>query len=160
MNQNTIFNEQASYDEVVQLDNPTFSEAWALVEAAQRMAKPFESGSLDDPENLGNLREAIQLNSELWSIFQTELQNESGVMPANLREDMLNLCGFVGMHSVDTLNEPTAERVMALIAINRQIADCLLESLQVAMDLAEAQTQEEPTDDSQDIPSVEPAASS
>ena len=141
MNQNNLFGEQPSYSEVVDLGNPTFTEAWALVETAQRMAAPLESGTLDDPDNLDNLLEAIRLNSNLWTIFQTELRNERGVMPANIRDDMLSLCHHVGIHSIDTLGEPTVERVMALIDINRQVANCLLDSLQIGMDMAEAQDQ-------------------
>ena len=141
MNQYNVFGEQVAYSEVVELNNPTFTEAWALVETAQRMASHLESCTLEDPQNLENLLEAIRLNSNLWAIFQTELRNERGVMPANIRDDMLSLCHHVGIHTIDTLGEPTVERVMVLIDINRQVANCLLESLQIAMDMAEAQVQ-------------------
>ena len=141
MNQYDVFGEQVAYSEVVELNNPTFTEAWALVEAAQRMASHLESGTLGDPQNLENLLEAIRLNSNLWAIFQTELRNERGAMPANIRDNMLSLCNHVGTHSIDTLSEPTVERVITLIDINRQVANCLLESLQIAIDMAEAQVQ-------------------
>jgi len=141
MNQNDIFGEQAAYSEVVELNNPTFTEAWALVETAQRMALHLGSGTLDDPQNLENLLEAVRLNSDLWAIFQTELRNERGAMPANIRGNMLSLCDHVATHSIDTLSEPTVERVITLIDINRQVANCLLESLQTAIDMAEAQVQ-------------------
>ena len=141
MNQYDIFGEQVAYSEVVELNNTPFTEAWALVEAAQRMASHLESGTLGDPQNLENLLEAIRLNSNLWAIFQTELRNERGAMPANIRDNMLSLCNHVSIHSIDTLSEPTVERVITLIDINRQVANCLLESLQIAMDMAEAQVQ-------------------
>ena len=61
-------------------------------------------------------------------------------MPANIRDHMLSLCHQVGIHSIDTLSEPTLDRVITLIETNRQVAQCLLDSLQIAMDMAEAET--------------------
>lgn len=122
--------QQSSYDQVPQAGNPTYSEAWALVEAARRMAGPLEYGSLDEPENLSTLRDGLRLNWRLWTIFQTELSLEDGPVPTGIRENMLNLCNFVDKHTVETINEPTAERVSILIEINRQIANGLILSLQ------------------------------
>ena len=118
------------YDQVPAPGNPTYSEAWALVEAARRMAGPLEYGVIDDPENLGKLRDALRLNWRLWTIFQTELSLEEASVPENIRENMLSLCHFVDQHTVETLNETTPERVATLIELNRQIASGLLSSLQ------------------------------
>ena len=128
-NQTTPY-DQSSYDQVPQPGNPTYSEAWALVEAARRMAAPLEYGSIEDPENLDKLRDGLRLNWRLWTIFQTELSLEEGTVPADIRENMLSLCHFVDKHTVEALNDPTAERVATLIEVNRQIANGLLTSLQ------------------------------
>ncbi len=130
--------QQSSYDQAPQPGNPTYTEAWALVEAARRMAAPIEYGALDDPENLEKLRTALRLNWRLWTIFQSELSLEDGPVPTSIRESMLSLCNFVDKHTVETLNSPTAERVSTLIEINRQIANGLLDSLQNALDANEA----------------------
>ena len=108
-NQSNLY-EQSSYNQVPEAGNPTYSEAWALVEAARRMAEPLEFGSLEDPENLGKLRDGLRLNWRLWTIFQTELSLEEGPVPEELRGNMLSLCNFVDKHTVQTLNEPTAEQ--------------------------------------------------
>jgi flagellar protein FlaF len=137
MNQSNAY-QKSSYDQVPQPGNPTYSEAWALVEAARRMAAPLQFGKLDDPANMAKMREALRLNWRLWTIFQTELSLEDGPVPTTIRESMLSLCNFVDKHTVETLNQPTAERVATLIEINRQIANGLLESLHNAMDANEA----------------------
>ncbi len=129
---------QQGYSQIPEPGNPTYTEAWALVEAARRMAVALQHGSLDDPETKEMLRVALRLNWRLWTIFQSELSLEDeGPVPLNLRENMLNLCNYVDKHTVDTINDPTAEKISGLIEINRNIANGLLESLQIALDAAE-----------------------
>ena len=89
--------DQSSYDQVPPPGNPTYSEAWALVEAARRMAAPLEYGAIDDPENLRKIRDGLRLNWRLWTIFQTELSLEEASVPENIRENMLSLCHFVDL---------------------------------------------------------------
>jgi flagellar biosynthesis activator protein FlaF len=107
--------------------NPTFTEAWALVESAKRMAAPLEFAPLEQPENRKKLREALRLNWRLWTIFQAEMTvGENDNLPKEMRENFLNLCNFVDKQTIDTLNIPTAEKVAALIDINCNIANGLL----------------------------------
>ena len=142
--------EQSSYDQVPQPGNPTYSEAWALVEAARRMAAPLEYGSISDPENLSKVRDGLRLNWRLWTIFQTELSLEEDNVPADIRANMLSLCHFVDKHTVEALNEPTAERVATLIEVNRQIANGLLASLQSATQNPEIE-EENPQNTARDL---------
>ena len=129
---------KSSYEQIPEAGNPTYTEAWALVEAARRMASPLEYGDLDDENNKVRVRDSLRLNWRLWTIFQTELSLEDGPVPIEIRESMLNLCNFVDKHTVDTINAPTPEKIATLIEINRNIANGLLTSLQNALDNAEA----------------------
>ena len=139
--------QQSSYEQIPEPGNPTYTEAWALVEAARRMALPLEYADLNDEENKIRVRDSLRLNWRLWTIFQTELSFEDGPVPTEIRESMLNLCNFVDKHTVDTINEPTPEKISTLIEINRNIANGLLTSLQNALDSAEAaQRREESTE--------------
>ena len=129
---------KSSYEQIPEPGNPTYTEAWALVEAARRMALPLEYGDFNDEENKVRVRDSLRLNWRLWTIFQTELSLEDGHVPEEIRESMLNLCNFVDKHTVDTINAPTPEKMSTLIEINRNIANGLLTSLQNALDSAEA----------------------
>ena len=129
---------QSSYEQIPEPGNPTYTEAWALVEAARRMASPLEYGDLNEEKNRVRVRDSLRLNWRLWTIFQTELSLEDGPVPTEIRESMLNLCNFVDRHTVDTINAPTPEKIATLIEINRNIANGLLTSLQNALDSAEA----------------------
>lgn len=132
---------QSSYDQVPEPGNPTYTEAWALVEAARRMALPLEHGDWDSEENNIRVRDSLRLNWRLWTVFQTELSLEDGHVPAEIRESMLSLCNFVDKHTVDTINDPTPEKIATLIEINRNIANGLLTSLNNALDSEEAAQQ-------------------
>ena len=103
------------------------------------MAIPLEFGDFDSPENITKLRNSLRLNWRLWTIFQTELSLEDGAVPDNIRGSMLSLCNFVDKHTVDTINQPTPEKVSTLIEINRHIANGLLTSLQNALDATETE---------------------
>ncbi|MBM3565960.1 MAG: hypothetical protein FJX42_07595 [Alphaproteobacteria bacterium] len=127
-----------NYARAPQPGQPTYTEAWALVEAARRMAAALESGPLDQPEVRKALRDALRLNWRLWTIFQSELSADESPVPLEIRQNMLSLCDFVDTHTVQTMADPTPEKVAMLIELNRNIATGLLESLQAALSTQEA----------------------
>ncbi|MDH3473159.1 MAG: flagellar biosynthesis regulator FlaF [Rhodospirillales bacterium] len=100
---------------------PRESEGRALLEAARRMAEAQKT-----PDNPGGLREAARLNWKLWTIFQAELAAPDCPVPAEIRQNMLNLCNFVDKRMVEVLAAPKPEQLDVLINVNRQIAAGLL----------------------------------
>ena len=123
---------QQGYQQIPQPGSPTYTEAWALIEAARRMAVTIEAGTFDDMNSRNSAREALRLNWRLWTIFQAELTVGNSQVPDDIRENMLNLCKFVDNHTVETMSKPTPEMVATLIDINRNIASGLLASLENA----------------------------
>ena len=125
-NQNVVHLEDIP-DQKPKPGNPTFTEAWALVESAKRMAKPLETDTLENAENRDELRDALRLNWRLWTIFQAEMcVGGSSNMPDDMRSSFLSLCNFVDKQTVETISQPTPEKVAALIDINCNIARGLL----------------------------------
>jgi len=125
-------NGQTGYSTVPQGGLPQYTEAWALIEAARRMA---EATTADDSKNA--MREALRLNWRLWTIFQVELTGGQSTIPEELRMNMLNLCKYVDQHTVGALAEPTTKKVEILVNINRDIAGGLLDGLKKAVEDAE-----------------------
>lgn len=108
---------------IPQEGNPRETEAWALTEAARRMA----AASRGEPEGM---REALRLNWKLWTIFQADLigKVEAGETTETI-VNMLSLCQFVDFHTVGALTEPSAAKLEVLVNINRNIASGLRDSL-------------------------------
>jgi flagellar biosynthesis activator protein FlaF len=108
---------------IPQEGNPRETEAWALTEAARRMAAASR-GEAED------MREALRLNWKLWTIFQADLigKVEAGETTETI-VNMLSLCQFVDFHTVGALTEPTAPKIEVLVNINRNIASGLRDSL-------------------------------
>lgn len=102
--------------------NPQANEAWALIEAARRIAAVIEYGDLDKYEDRKRLSEALRLNLRLWTIIQAEQLTGDNPLPDPIRINILTLCDFIDRHTLTTLMEPTAERAAVLIDINRNIA--------------------------------------
>ena len=120
------------YQQIPRAGSPTYTEAWALIEAARRMAAAIQSGPIEEIQTKRALRDTIRLNWRLWTIFQAELTTGESEVPDDIQTNMLNLCQFVDKHTVDTIAETTVEKVVTLIDLNRNIAAGLLESLQNA----------------------------
>jgi len=121
---------QTGYTSVPQVNSPRTTEAWALIEAARRIAAALgdaEGKDTDDPKVKAALREPVRLNWRLWTIFQAELLHEDADLPEDIRINMLTLCNFVDQHTVKCLANPTVENIAGLIDINRNIASGLLE---------------------------------
>ena len=121
---------QQGYQHIPQPGSPTYTEAWALIEAARRMAVAIESGPADDLKARNVIRETLRLNWRLWTIFQAELTVGNSQVPDDVRENMLTLCKFVDNHTVETMSDLTPENIAVLIDLNRIIASGLLASLE------------------------------
>jgi len=137
-------NQLKKYERRPELGNPAQTEAWALVEAAKRLAISItdESG---DPKTIKNARKAaLRLNWRLWTIFQAELTTERSELPDEIRVNMLTLCKFIDKHTVGALVNPTPESMTVLIDINRNIAAGLAQ-LPEDPDRAPTQTSNDPT---------------
>lgn len=110
-------NSRGGYSNVPSGGNPRQSEAWALTEAARRIADAKERFGAG-PELLA----AVRLNWRLWTIFQAELSSAGSQVPDDIRSNMLSLANFVDKTSVDIISDPVAEKANILITINRHIA--------------------------------------
>jgi len=141
------------YSSVPAPGSPSHTEAWALTEAARRIAVALEktaaASELDLPAAKRELRDAIRLNWRLWTIFQAELTLDTNPVPLELRQNMLTLCQFVDNHTIACMRDVNPEQIKTLIDINRNIAQGLLEGINNATKLEQSQSQH---DDQQDSP--------
>lgn len=137
-----------SYERVPQGGRPAQTEAWALLEAANRMAAAIVSGNPEEKETKERMKTSLRLNWRLWTIFQAELLDETCTVPAEIRVNMLTLCQFVDKQTVKVLAGPTPEIMIPLIDINRNIAAGLmnLPERDAKAEPAEAPSEETPAD--------------
>ncbi len=133
-------NKLKSYERVPVAGQPAQTEAWALLEAAKRMASAIVSGPQDDKATKENMKHALRLNWRLWTIFQAELLDDTCTVPDEIRVNMLTLCQFVDKQTVKILAGPTPEIMVPLIDINRNIAAGLMNLPERASEEAVAPT--------------------
>lgn len=126
--------------------NPATNEAWALIEAARRIAGVVRYGDFTKLEDRRKMRDALRLNLRLWTIIQAEQtiaasgeDTSENALPTAIRHNILTLCKFIDNHSVDTMIEPTADKAAVLININRNIAAGLLGSTEDDFDVEVAE---------------------
>lgn len=121
------------YSNIPQPGNPANSEAWALIEAARRMAE-----SVNHEIAPAAMRDALRLNWRLWTIFQADMSLGETQMPEEIRNNMLTLCQFVDRFTVEALVDPQKRHIDTLVSINRNIASGLLAGLQAQANSQEA----------------------
>ena len=68
------------------------------------------------------LDDALKLNQRLWTFFQAELQASDNPLPEDLRINLLQLIQFIDRRTFDVMARPAADKLAALISINRNIA--------------------------------------
>lgn len=102
--------------------NPTRTEAWALLETAREMHQT-KTGPVEE------FRQALRRNWRLWTIFQASLLEPDCQVPDHIRRNLLGLANFIDRQTADLLVKPDPERIDALVNINRQISEGLLEGL-------------------------------
>ena len=119
---------KSTYQTLPQAGQPHYTEAWALIEAARRMADVIKDGIPENIKDRNMVRDALRLNWRLWTILQAELTiTVNPEMSDDVRENMLTLCKFVDEHTASILSAPTPESIITLVDINRNIASGLLE---------------------------------
>lgn len=116
----------SKYHRVPEAGQPAQTEAWALLEAAKRLATAIVHGNDDDKETKAVRKDALRLNWRLWTIFQAELTQDRPDLDSEIHNNMLTLCQFVDKHTVGALFKPTADALSVLIDLNRNIASGLL----------------------------------
>lgn len=123
----------SGYGRAPQPGLPTYTEAWALIEAARRMAAASDNANQSDIKDRNRVRDSLRLNWRLWTIFQAEMTVENNSnLPDDVRTNMLTLCKFVDKHTIEALKDPAPGMIATLIDINRNIASGLLASLENA----------------------------
>jgi len=68
------------------------------------------------------LSDALTYNRKLWTVFIDSALSTDNALPADLRQNIVNLGLFIMKQSMAILAEPQREALSALININRQIA--------------------------------------
>lgn len=109
-----------AYPRTPEPGNPARSEAWALLEAARKLNQT-KDGPIDD------FRAALRANWRLWTIFQASLIEPDCTMPNEIRGNLLGLANFIDKITVELLAERDTKKIDALLNINRQISEGLME---------------------------------
>jgi flagellar biosynthesis activator protein FlaF len=109
-----------AYQRTPEPGNPARSEAWALLEAARQLNQT-KDGPIDA------FRAALRANWRLWTIFQASLIEPDCALPTELRSNLLGLANFIDKQTVELLAERDSAKIDALININRQISEGLME---------------------------------
>ena len=98
---------------------PREAESAVLLKAAQQLIGASHGLAAGDTKRLN---EALSFNQRVWTILATEATADENPLPADIKQGIGNLGVFVLRNCVDTMIEPTPEKIANLVAINNEIA--------------------------------------
>lgn len=96
------------------------TEAAVLTKAARKLKECQEHWDTAHRHDI--LEEALRFNQRIWSIFQSELSHEDNPLPKKLRLDIIRLSTFIDRRILETIAEPSSERLNIIIDINNNLA--------------------------------------
>jgi len=101
-------------------------EGKVLLKAAAKLedlAKRLQSGEKVRREEIGA---TLEYNQKLWTLFVSETMNADNPLPLEIKNNIASLGLFIFKRTRDLLIETTAEKLKAVIDINRNIAAGLM----------------------------------
>ncbi|WP_244472864.1 MULTISPECIES: flagellar biosynthesis regulator FlaF [unclassified Methylobacterium] len=98
--------------------SPREAEAAVLIKAASRL----QAVQADWENQKGGLPEALNFNQKVWTIIAGAATAPESPLPEPIKTSIAQLSVFVFRRMIDTLIEPSAEKLSALISINHNIA--------------------------------------
>ena len=98
--------------------SPRQLEARLLLKAAAHLQSVLD-GWNDKPSGLS---EAVLYNRRLWIVFIDSVTRDDNRLPLAVRQNILNLGGFVLAETFSLMTRPKSEHLANIIRINRQIA--------------------------------------
>ncbi|WP_279358455.1 flagellar biosynthesis regulator FlaF [Methylobacterium indicum] len=100
---------------------PREAEAAILIKAAVGMQAVQDNWGA----HLMTLDDALGYNRKVWTLLATSATEADSPLPQELKISMAQLGAFVFTRTLDVLVEPSADKLTALIEINRNLANGL-----------------------------------
>ncbi|WP_430910516.1 flagellar biosynthesis regulator FlaF [Methylobacterium sp. sgz302541] len=98
--------------------SPREAESAVLIKAAQQL-----QAIKDDWANQADgLNRALGFNQKVWTIIAGAAAEPDSPLPAEIKRGVADLSIFVFRRMVDTMVEPSADKLGALISINQNLA--------------------------------------
>lgn len=98
--------------------SPREAEAAVLMKAARQLQAVQDNWAHEQ----GGLNQALVFNQKVWTIIATAATETGSPLPADLQQNVSNLAVFVFRRIIDTMVDPSAEKLSALISINQHLA--------------------------------------
>ena len=111
----------SAYQRVQTTLGPRELEAHLLLKAAAQLQSFKDNWSYEEEA----VAEALTLNRKLWTILGTSATDESNPLPTQIKENVANLTVFVLKRTLEIMEDPSPEKLTALISLNRSLAQGL-----------------------------------
>ncbi|WP_336486649.1 flagellar biosynthesis regulator FlaF [Methylobacterium nigriterrae] len=98
--------------------SPREAEAAVLIKAARQLQSVRDDWANQAPA----LNQALVFNQKVWTILASAATEADNPLPPDVKQNLANLAVFVFRRIIDTMAEPKADKLSALISINHNLA--------------------------------------
>ena len=100
------------------VETPREREAALLIKAAAGLQAIRDTW----PADFDQMNRALTFNRKLWTIFMSSANGTDNPLPAQTRQNIVNLGMFILNQTREIMMEPVPHKIDGIININRQIA--------------------------------------
>ena len=100
------------------VESPREREAILLIKAAASLQNIRDTW----PADFEQMSKALTFNRKLWTIFMSSATSQESALPAQTRQNIVNLGMYVLNETREIMLQPVAQKLDGIININRQIA--------------------------------------
>jgi len=112
-------NAHDAYSETAKVTtSPQQLEASLLLKAASQLQEVHDNWSGDKSA----LDTVLHYNRRLWTVFVGSVAEDDNPLPLEIRNNVASLGVFIFKHSIELQGDPTPEKLLPLININKEVA--------------------------------------
>jgi len=112
-------NAHDAYSETAKVTRaPRQLEASLLLKAASQLQEVHDNWS----DDTSTLESVLHYNRRLWTVFVGAVAEEDSPLPVEIRNNVASLGVFIFKHSLEVQEDPSPEKLLALININKEVA--------------------------------------
>jgi len=126
---NPYGNATQAYGQTAAIGDQRAMEGRVLLKAASKLEELSRRLQAGETPTVAETGETLEYNQKLWQLFVSDARNEDHPLPQEIKNNIASLALFMFKRTLEVMADPKAEKLQAMIEINRNIAAGLMKTV-------------------------------